>query len=633
MSLFNELKRRNVFRVGLAYLVSAWVIAQVASLVFTSIKAPDWVMQALLLLLGIGFLVALIISWAYELTPEGLKKDADVTVDTSIANHTAKKLDYITLAGVFLVIVLFMYQQMNPSNNTVHEVNQSDETQPAVVATPTATKKPVEKENSIAVLPFVDMSQAGDQEYFADGISEEILNVLVRIPALKVAGRTSSFSFKNKNEDLRVIGDSLGVNHVLEGSVRHSKTKLRITAQLIRSEDGFHLWSETYDREMTDIFEIQDEIAQEVANQLIASLGLEVKTPAQNRTDDLEVYEDYLKAKQLFTQRGRENLDQALTLLNQATTRDPNYAPAWTLKAYIYAIIESYASNEESDANHHQWFKVGKDAAQHAIELDPQSGEAYAALANFHMLEFDFIPAVDNFERALELAAENPIVIDTIAQNYLDIGYFQKCKELAEKAISIDPLVAIYRNTLGQAYLGLNNQQAAIENFEKAIELDPKLPFPYGNLMRQHFFNADADAFNALLKRQIENGLDADDFDLILQNLINDSTLMQDKKAMALEANNLNVDQGTKRFLMQLHLRDFDKIVEGRVKYIWSRENRTSPQLFPGFNRLFYSQEPWKQQVRKDGILALWQAKGFPSQCQAVGEDDFECVLPNGTNL
>ena len=182
MSLFNELKRRNVFRVGLAYLVSAWVIAQVASLVLSSIKAPDWVMQSLLFILGLGFIISLIISWAYELTPEGLKKDADVTTDASIANHTAKKLDYITLAGGILVVILFIYQQMNATNKMVNEMTHSDETQSAVVSTPTESTKP-EKVNSIAVLPFVDMSKEGDQEYFADGISEEILNVLVRIPA------------------------------------------------------------------------------------------------------------------------------------------------------------------------------------------------------------------------------------------------------------------------------------------------------------------------------------------------------------------------------------------------------------------------------------------------------------------
>ncbi|MFT4938754.1 MAG: adenylate cyclase [Paraglaciecola sp.] len=625
MSLFNELKKRNVIRVGLAYLVSAWVIAQVASLVLGSIKAPDWVMQSLLFILMLGFVIALIISWTYELTPEGLKKDSEVTTNASIAHHTARKLDYITLAGVILVVILFIYQQLNPSSQTMNEIIDSGSAQSLVV--PPVEKKTMPEENSIAVLPFVDMSQEGNQEYFADGISEEILNVLVRIKALKVAGRTSSFSFKNKNEDLRVIGESLGVNHILEGSVRHSNTKLRITAQLIRSIDGFHLWSETYDREMTDIFEIQDEIAQEVANQLIVSLGLEIKSSPQNRTDDLEVYEYYLKAKQLFTLRGRENLDQALTLLNKAKARDPNYAPAWTLTAFIYGVYEPYTTQQERIDNYKQWHTTGKAAAKQAIGLDPQSGEAYAALANFYFLDFDFIQAVENYERALELASENPIVIDMVAQNYLDIGYFQKSKELAEQAIALDPLVAIYRNTLGQAYIGLNQQQGLNESFEKAIELDPTLRFPYSNLKMQHYINHDVESFNTLLKRQINNGIAAGNFDRVQQNFLNDSTLLSDKGALEREAD--NTDDGLRRYLIWLYLKDIDKLAEDSVEDVWSREYRSGPRLFSGYNYLLYRNKRWKEQVRKDGILALWQAKGFPSQCKAVGDDDFECIHPN----
>ncbi len=358
MSLFSELKRRNVFRVGLAYTISAWVIAQVASLVLSSFKAPDWVMQALLLFLGLGFIVAILISWAYELTPDGLKRDAEVSSDASIADHTAKKLNYITLFAALTVLCLFIYQQINPSRTNVSDATLSSEN---------GLTNNNKIENSIAVLPFADMSRERDQEYFADGISEEILNVIVRIPLLKVAGRTSSFSFKGKNEDLRVIGESLGVNHILEGSVRRSNTTLRITAQLIRSIDGFHLWSETYDREIADIFDIQDEIAQKVADQLVISMGLQLKTKAQNRTADLVVYEDYLKAKQLFEKRGRENLDNALALLNEASTRDPNYAPAWTLKALIFNVYNAYVEGEERWENADKWHAESKYAAQKAL--------------------------------------------------------------------------------------------------------------------------------------------------------------------------------------------------------------------------------------------------------------------------
>ena len=192
---------------------------------------------------------------------------------------------------------------------------------------------------SIAVLPFTDLSEAGDQEFFSDGISEEILNVLVRIPDLKVAGRTSSFSFKGKNADLREIGATLGVSHLLEGSVRRSGARLRITAQLIRSDDGFHLWSETFDREQTDIFEIQDEIARAIADQLALSLGLDDGPIIPDRTDDIVAYENYLRAEQLYFKRGKENLEIAALMLGEVIARDPDYAPAWSaLSGVLYGL-------------------------------------------------------------------------------------------------------------------------------------------------------------------------------------------------------------------------------------------------------------------------------------------------------
>ncbi len=636
MSLFNELKKRNVFRVGLAYIVSAWVIAQVVDLVLDGIKAPDWVMQALLLGLGLGFIAALIIAWAYELTPEGIKREKDVSRDDSITNITAKKLDYITLAAAFVVVALFIYQQMNPAVTTSDDNSKivEVENKPALTNdnSRTTTVTPNQEENStsnsneksIAVLPFADMSQAGDQEYFADGISEEILNVLVRIPTLKVAGRTSSFSFKGKDQDLRMIGDSLGVNHILEGSVRRSNTKLRITAQLIRSDDGFHLWSDTYDREIADIFDIQDEIARQVADQLVIALGLDIKTKDQYRTADLAVYENYLKAKQLFTQRGREKLDQALGLLKEATSRDPNYAPAWTLTAHIYGVYEAYASNEEVDAKYKQWFADGRDAAQRAIKLDPQSGEAYAALGSYDFYDFDFISGVENYERALELAADNPIVLDTVAQNYLEIGYSQKSKQLAEKAIGIDPLVAMYRNTIGQANLALNQDQTALKNFEKAIDLDETLVFPYNNLQNYYLLNQKFDQFKAVTERRLAIDINEGPLTKIGLELLNDKTLIADKAALQRLARE---SDGWKKYLLNRYLNNVDFVAKIYEQVIWSGDQRFYPELFGPNQQPLYAHDRWKQQVRTDGVLALWQAKGFPAHCKPIGDDDFECDM------
>lgn len=623
MSLYSELKRRNVFRVAIAYLVSAWVIAQVASLVLTSFKAPAWAIQALLLLLGIGFLVAVVISWAYELTPEGLKRDNEVSADASIAVHTGKKLNYITIIAALVVLGLFIYQRVGPSTSHKPQASKSAN---ALISPQTASNNAVE--NSIAVLPFADMSREGDQEYFADGISEEILNVIVRIPNLKVAGRTSSFSFKGKSEDLRLIGESLGVNHILEGSVRRSNTTLRITAQLIRSKDGFHLWSETYDREMADIFDIQDEIAQQVAQQLVISMGLELKTVTENRTVDIVVYEDYLKAKQLFEKRGQDNLDEALKLVNDATARDANYAPAWTLKAHILAVYAAYSQHENQDQaleNRRKWDAESKAAANKALALDPNSAGAYATLGNAYFNAFEFIPAFENYNLAIKLGSDNPIILDHMAQNALEVGYFTKAKSLAEKAVNIDPLVAMYRNTLGRANLYLGFEAEAITNFEKSIELNPGLPFPYNNLQTVFFKPENIERFLKTEQRRLsqgfENGL-GDEIITVLQskNAKNKAEIIRIRDEM---------DEELNKWLLSVYLEDTDQIMKLNELF-WSQEQRTTLDHYPAGTILpgMYENLRWKEQLRKDGVLALWRSNGFPAHCRAVGENDFKCDEP-----
>ena len=626
MSFFDELKKRNVFRVGFAYLVSAWVIAQVASLIFDSIKAPDWVMQSLLLLMGLGFIVALVVAWAYELTPEGIKREKDVVRDDSVTNITARKLNYITLAAAVAVVALIGWQQLNPRTEPGVGV-QVDDADSVDLNEGHSLKEEdllTRKEKSIAVLPFVDMSQAGDQEYFADGIAEEILNVLVRIPELKVAGRTSSFSFKGKNEDLRTIGNSLGVNHILEGSVRRSNARLRITAQLIRSDDGFHLWSETYDREIADIFDIQDEIAQQVADQLVISMGLKVKTTEQNRTADLAVYEGYLKAKKLFLQRGRENLDQSLELLNEATSTDPNYAPAWTLKAYIYSIYGAYVSQGERRATMKERNDLRKAAAERALSLDPQSAEAYAVLGSVYFDNFDFIPGIENYERAVALSPDNPVVLDNAAQNFVSVGYFERARQLSEKAVRIDPLVAIYRNTLGLVNVFLGDEKKAIENFEKSIELDPLLKFPYDNLQWLYLNPDDFEKFRSVIDLRIRNGLPTTGIQSALA-LVENEALLSDRDALISLARGPS-NSGT-TWLATAYLNDAEILVENLERSLWRPENRESAgSLFLSWQRpVMYGFKRWKEQVRRNGVLALWQAKGFPEHCSPVGTDDFEC--------
>ena len=319
MQLFEELKRRNVFRVGAAYAVVAWLLLQIADLVLDNISAPTWVMQALLLVIAVGFPLALLLAWAFELTPGGLKLDAEVDRSQSIATTTGKRLDRVII-GVLLVIVAVMAVERLWFAN-------DDPVAEAVVAAARVTDK------SIAVLPFVDLSEAQDQGWFAKGLADEILNALMRTPDLLVASRTSAFKYIDTDLDIRDIGAELGVAHVVEGSIRRSGDSIRVTAQLIRSDDGFHLWSQNYDREVSDVISIQEDLAVSIARALETSMdpaALEAMMMAGTRS--VEAYESYLNGLALnyeyFESSNTDFLNASYEAFDKARSIDPAFAKA-----------------------------------------------------------------------------------------------------------------------------------------------------------------------------------------------------------------------------------------------------------------------------------------------------------------
>ena len=297
--LFEELKRRNVVRVAVAYLIAGWLVLQIADFVLENITAPDWIMQVFLLMFALGLPVVLIFSWAYELTPEGLKREHEVDRSQSITSNTGRKLNQITIGMLITVLIVVGLERTLFSDSTpATDVVVSDEA-----------------DNSIAVLAFEDLSPDGDQAYFAEGLSEELLNVLAQVDELKVAGRTSSFAFKDQNKDLREIGEILNVAHILEGSVRKSGDRIRVTAQLIKASDGFHLFSETYDRDLRDVFAVQDEIASSISIALLSEIVGTEAVPVATTTDPL-AYEMYLLARQRIHSR------DAGAMLEASTMRD-----------------------------------------------------------------------------------------------------------------------------------------------------------------------------------------------------------------------------------------------------------------------------------------------------------------------
>ncbi len=437
MSLFAELKRRNVFRVAIAYLIAAWFVLQVSELVLDAIEAPAWVIKVFLLLFGIGFPFALLFSWAYELTPEGLKREQDVDRDVSVTQSTGRKLDQITIVIAVALVIFIAVDRAYLSSSD----QQTSESVAAAVA-----------EKSIAVLAFEDLSPEGDQEYFADGLSEELLNVLAQLPGLQVAGRTSSFAFKGQNRDLREIGEILNVAHILEGSVRKAGNRIRVTAQLINASTGFHLYSESYDRDLTDVFAVQDEIAAAISEALRTELiGSETKRVAETSID---AYDLYLAARQKIYTRDKTEMTEASQLLDQALGIDSEYAPALAQKALVLILLSdgigSYGDIPEDEAA-----AAARPLVDKAIAIDPGLAEAHAISGLVMESEKDTSMAewTKTYEHALAL---NPNLDNTrlwLSSAYSSAGRNDEARTLGESIVERDPLFGPAFNNLIIEYM------------------------------------------------------------------------------------------------------------------------------------------------------------------------------------
>lgn len=483
MSLLQELKRRNVIRVGIAYVVIAWIIAQVADLALESFKAPDWVIQTVLLLLALGLPLALFFAWAFEITPEGIKKEKHVDRSQSITHSTGRKLDFAIIGLLVVALAYFVWEsrfsQTDETAKVEGAINLDDSTvgqSPDGVAPTDAS----EASPSIAVLPFADMSSQGDQEYFADGIAEELLNLLARTEGLKVAARTSSFKFKNTDKDIAEIGQALKVANVLEGSIRKSGTKLRITAQLIEVGTGFHVWSDTYDRELDDIFAVQDEISRAIVEAL--KLKLDINVNADRKVNG-KAYELYLRGRERARALTKEDLLQAIDLYEQAISIDDSLAAAYAGIADAWLWLENYGGIKRDVA-----YPKAEQAARRAMALDPEMAEAHAAMGRLSSFYYnDRISARQYHERALEL---NPNLSDSIlAYAFIlnDQGEWGRSLKMHRQAVELDPLSVINRVLLAIAFGDRGNFEESLAIFSSLLEEDPDNPHTQEGLGHYYF--------------------------------------------------------------------------------------------------------------------------------------------------
>jgi TolB-like protein len=476
LSFFNELKRRNVFRVAIGYIVTAWLLLQFVDLVLENINAPDWVIQVFMLALTIGFPLAVFFAWAFEMTPDGLKRESEVDRSQSITHETGQKLNY-TIIGVLVVALgYFAYDKLVLSS--ARDAVLVEATMKVASELTSTEEVTVESDKSIAVLPFVNMSSDAEQEYFSDGISEEILNSLAMVKELKVAGRTSSFAFKGQNQDLRKIGEALGVEHILEGSVRKAGTTVRITAQLIQVNDGFHLWSGTYDRELNDVFAIQDEIATAILEELKKALiGFETETvvAASARTVS-DVYDLYLLARQRIYERKRLSIESAVELLDKAIAKDPNYAPAYAQRGIAALLLSdrNYGGTPRTEAGIQGMLYLEK-----AVELDPNLAEGWAGIGLHHANRAaGHLEGIEALEKALAI---NPNLID--ASNWLQVIYSEsgdddKALTILEDMVERDPLYPPGYANLINAYNDLGQQEkswALLERIRPFLPGDPQV--------------------------------------------------------------------------------------------------------------------------------------------------------------
>ena len=501
MSLFNELKRRNVFRVGAAYVVASWLLIQVAETIFPLFSFDDTPARIVVIVLAIGFIPVLVFAWAFEMTPEGLKKEKDVDRSQSITPHTGKKLDRMIMAALTLALGYFAFDKfvMTPQREAAQlaslEVQKTAAVQQAREQGRTEALVKSYGDKSIAVLPFVNMSSDEEQGYFSDGIAEELLNLLARIPELRVISRSSAFSYKGKDIKLAQVAEELNVAHILEGSVRKSGNQMRITAQLIEARSDTHLWSETYDRPLDDIFAIQDEISATVVEKLkITLLG---EAPHVQETDP-EAYALYLQARHLGRQFSAESLRQSNALYQRALAIDPNYAAASDGLAnnYIGRAGDGLLPADEA-------FPLARAALANALAADPDYAPAHSHLGWISMIaDNDLAAASRHLQRALALDPTNTDIIGNAASLLFFLGRLEQAIVFNEYANARDPVDAIGRANQGYLLLVDGRWDDAIATYETALQLSPDYIGAYYYTGVAQLLKGDAAAAMASMQRE-----------------------------------------------------------------------------------------------------------------------------------
>lgn len=594
MPLFNELKRRKVFKVGAAYLIVAWLAVQAASIGFPAFDAPPWALRVFILISLLGFPVAVVMAWVFDVTSEGVK------VETSASG--SKRL--FAAAALLIVLALGWYFYGQPS------FRKGDVTTPAVV-----------DRNSIAVLPFANMSGKADEDYFSDGMTEELLNVLAKVPQLKVVARTSVFQFKGKGGDIREIGRKLGVTNIVEGSVRRDGPEVRITAQLVRVADGFHIWSQTYDRQLKSVFALQDEIAQHVADALKLSLG--VAAPAATRAPiDPQAYDEYLKGRALLRQR--TDLPSAIAHLKTAVAKAPEFAAGWSSLSLSYEVSFWYIPHM-TPAQQADFLAGEAAAAERAAALEPDAATTEHALGNVARAQFHYANAEQHYLRAMQLDPSYSDVREDYAELLYELGRFEDSAVAARQLVKLDPYFIVGWVRLWDAAAALDRRDEVEEAVRQLRAINPNYASGKFGLLEYALAHSRTDEARAALAEIVTRWPKDAAFGQTLLPWALGEPGIDPAKVRAAIADTPENEASV--FLIARH------DVDGYNTDIHSRGAILEAYYFANL----YSSKPAGHAMLRDprvkallvryGFPTYWREKGWPAGCQPVGQTDFECGL------
>jgi TolB-like protein/Flp pilus assembly protein TadD len=610
MNLIQELKRRNVFRIGILYLVATWLLLQLTDVLSSLLPVPESTGSLVFLLLVLGFFPVVIFAWVYEMTPEGLRREVDIDRSQSITPDTGKKINTVIVVLLVLAIGGMIADRLIPETSVDSEtadlaVVEAPEVSPPADALPA--------DRSIAVLPFADLSQDQDQQYFTDGLSEELLNLLVRVDDLRVASRTSSFSYRDSTLDIPEISKALNVGHILEGSVRKDGDRIRITAQLIEAGTDTHLWSENFDRELTDIFAIQDEIANAIVTALTGELDMdgEKAVTVEAITENLDAYELYLTARELFIKR--ERLPESIRLFRKAVELDPNFARAWAGLAAVEIVANGWIYDDGID--HAPLAKV---AAERALSLNPELSMPLAVLGHIASNKNDFAASLGYFAAALEKDPKNSSAWLWQGLRQMELGFMEEAIASLNQCLAIDAGYLNCHQHLAYTYLLKGDVETALELSNETIE---------------HMFHSTNDGFVSTYVRTGHRNLALYIADAKLES----SGAPVIEWIRAIENPNADNSAGFAR------LKDWERHTDSELKLTWA------PSIFLTFRAYeeltenaewasyvfwhpdgdeFRTTPQFKTLVHSLGLFEYWQAQGFPPQCKPIGDDDFECGRP-----